>query len=114
VPGSTTWNLQIPADALTRCYDVLVNVRYTGDTASLYANDELLMDQYNSDGTFPISLRHFGGKLSGDSVRLQIVPLTASRKILFDDPSVAADGAQSTLRGIDVHPVYQLSVKASD
>ncbi len=113
VPGSSTWDLQIPPDAMAHCCDMLVEVGYTGDTAALYSRDALLMDQYNSDGIFPISLRHFAGKLV-DSVRLQIVPLTKSRRILFDDPTVAAQGTRATIRHIEAHPVYELSLRVSD
>lgn len=111
LPGAALWSLPIPCKAMEGCQDVRIDVHYTGDFATLYAGGRLVMDQFNYNGVFPISLRHCGEK--ADSFKLQIMPFGAGSQVYSDDPAVRASGTQATIGKIEAHPVYQLVIKAA-
>ncbi len=107
--GATVWSLQIPPKALEGCEDVRLDVHYTGDFAALYAGERLVMDQFNYNGVFSISLRHCGEKTG--AFKLQVMPFGTGSQVYSDDPAVRASGTQATVGKIEAHPVYQLVLK---
>ena len=113
LPGAKTWAIQVPPNALDNCYDMILDVHYTGDVSALYSRNRVIMDQFNYNGVFPISLRHFMDKSAPNSLKMQILPFKADSPSYSDDASVLTKGLEASIEKIVAHPIYQISIKAT-
>jgi len=112
LPGGKTWTIQVPPNALDNCYDMMLNVHYTGDVAALYSRNRVIMDQFNYNGVFPISLRHFMDKSAPHSLKMQILPFKADSPSYADDASIRTKGLETSIEKIEALPIYQISIRA--
>ncbi len=110
LPGAKNWRLDVPKDALKELSDLYLRFDMTGDTAALYADDRLVDDWFIFGPTMTVSLKNVRPPMEKGDLKLQIVPLTASRKIFFEDAEMAKSGLNASLKNVEALPVYEIAV----
>ena len=109
VKGAKYYELTLPA-SIGNLNEAYLKIDYNGDTGAAYLNGKLVADDFYSGLPMIIGLRRFvTGK--PQKMLLQIVPLTAERKIYFED---AVAGQLKNLpvgvKSVNVVAKYELKI----
>jgi beta-galactosidase len=114
LPGSRNWRISIPSDVLAGLSNVFLQFDLTGDTAALYLNDKLINDWFVFGPPMTVGLKQFAGGLGHGDIKLQILPLTDSRNIFFEDAAMKTSGLRAEIKGITAVPEYEITVLPAD
>jgi beta-galactosidase len=92
----------------------LLEIRYTGDVARLYAGGELLMDNFFNGLPWRIGLKRYADALRRGPLELRILPLRADAPV-FIPPSLrpadfGAGGQRAEVQAVEAIPEYELVV----
>ena len=97
---------------LEQVKDIIVTFRYEGSSAALYADGELVADQFYCDGTWKLSLRYLAEKMRGKAITLKVEALAQGDYVFVETvPPMNAQGNAQRLIGLDVECEYQLSLQ---
>jgi hypothetical protein len=110
------WSISLPADALSGMSDLILNIRYAGDVARLYAGDKLLDDDFFNGLDWDVGLKRFLNAKQEVTLKLRVLPLRRDAPVYFEAPrKVAFDGNGQTalVESIRLIPVYELSLHSS-
>jgi len=116
LPGAAQWSLRIPSNALDGLSDVLLQFRYQGDVARLYAGNRLLSDDFFNGLDWPVGLKHLQNAADAQELRLSILPLRKDAPVYFELPyAVEFDKAAQAARlgNVRLIPEYELVLGGS-
>lgn len=111
-----TWSITIPAGASTGLSELFLEIRYTGDVARLYADKELLDDNFFNGRNWCVGLDRFLDVKRENTFKLSILPLRQDAPVYFEIPrKVEFEGNKQSVRleSITLVPEYELSLSPS-
>jgi hypothetical protein len=104
------WTISVPLDARAGSYDTYLDIDYVGDVARIYADGELIADHFYYGPSWRPSLRHWGNRVLGTTLTLEIDPITPKTKCYLE-PSARPDFSRSKsvadVRSFRVEPQYE-------
>jgi hypothetical protein len=110
------WSISIPGDALSGMSDLVLNIRYTGDVARLYADGKLLDDDFFNGLDWDVGLKRFLDARQEATLKLSILPLRQDAPVYFEAPNkfeFNGNGQAARVESIRLVPVYELSLYSS-
>jgi hypothetical protein len=102
----TSYILELPGNYPKNAY---LDLRYTGDKARLYYNQELMSDDFNNGSGWTLGLNRYGD-LEGQSLRLEITPLLSPERVYFDDADAKKKAINAVLQSVRIIPEYEVDV----
>lgn len=116
--NETRYVLQIPSQAIealtnNSVSDVLMRIRYSGDIGWLWADSELLNDNFANGDVWEISLRDYMSAIiaNENQLVLTITPLKEGAKVNVESAMAArtesVDVLIAQLREVELSPIYQ-------
>lgn len=85
------------------CEDILLNIRYEGNIAEIWADDMLLMDDYYYGETFELGLKSFGFP---KNLKLRIFTMEDSSPVYCDISPIMKNKRACRLNSIDAQGIY--------
>jgi beta-galactosidase len=109
--SSAAWSLSIEKGALTGLSDAFLAIRYRGDIARLFANGELIDDQFYYGPEWHIGLKRFADRIKAP-LTLTVLPLRSDAPIYIEGKSTLTftDGQTAALEDVHVIPEYELRI----
>ncbi len=102
------WRVDVPCNYLQGLNNVYLSLKYSGNTARLYKDYELVKDNFNSNVSWDIGLRNLGSEIGCRSLKLKIFPFTKQDRILFDIPPAQASTGKAIIDEISFVPEYKI------
>jgi hypothetical protein len=106
--AAAVWRIHLPEfepDA-----DLRISIDYAGDVARLMAGGKLLTDNFYNGSRFEVGLGRYAGRMQGEELTLQILPLRADAPIYLPDD---ADRGGAVVRGIDLVEELEVAFTSS-
>lgn len=114
VPGARAWCLHGLADTLEGVVDWILSIRYSGDTAALYADRHLVADDFQRGAPMRVSLvrNHLIG-FEGEVI-LQIKPLREHHRLFMENEALRRAAQSANLDSVELIPVYREEISVQD
>lgn len=110
------WSIRVPAVTAPAVRNVFLRITYTGDIARLYADDKLATDDFYKGTPFEFALRQPSHTESGQTLKLQILPLRKDAPIYLPAGakiSFPPSGQIVELQEVEVIPEYRAVAEVS-
>lgn len=105
--GAARYRLAVPAAALDSVSDVLLEIRYVGDVARLYAGDRLLNDNFYNGTPWRISAWRYREEILRGELELRILPLRGDAPIYIPGGVLGFAGQRAELTSITATRVQE-------
>jgi hypothetical protein len=112
---SDKWEISIPSSALDQFYDVYLSIDYVGDRAKIFLDGVLLADHYYFGPAWRPSLRHWGPRVLGKTLTLEIKPLWNDSWCYLESearPDFSGRESIAEIQSFTVEPQYRLVLTA--
>ena len=103
--GAARYRFSVPAAALDSASDVILEIRYVGDVARLYAGDRLLNDNFFNGTPWRISARRYREEIARGDLELRILPLRGDAPVYIPSGVLPFAGQRAELIGVRAVPV---------
>lgn len=105
--GAARYRFSVPAAALDSVSDVLLEIRYVGDVARLYAGDRLLNDNFYNGTPWRVSARRYREEILRGNLELRILPLRGDAPIYIPGGVLGFAGQRAELISISATRVQE-------
>ncbi len=115
LPQAAQWSIAIPPGSMQGLSDVLLEIRYNGDLARLYADHRLLDDNFYNGQPWSIGLSRFLNAQGSGSFELSVLPLRSDAPVYFELPQklqFPLGGQIVQLESVKAVPEYQVVLNA--
>ncbi len=112
--NAAIWQVKAPSDALSGVHDVLLKVKYQGDVARAYVEEQLIDDNFYYGEPWEMGLRNFPAAAM-DGLTIKILPLRKDSPIYLPEdrrPEFDPSGQAINLEGVSADPVYEVQMQA--
>lgn len=87
--------------------DLFIKLRYVGDSAKLYINDEYVDDHFYTGRSWEIGLKHFGFP---KTLKVEIMPLQKNAEIFLEEWPTMEKGYACELMSVEVMTEYKHAI----
>lgn len=112
--GRTRYTIEIPNDYMTGVKDVLLRIKYEGDTGQAFINGEMIHDNFYNGDVWEIGLKTFENPLNEHPITIYITPMKKGVNINVDSPMAGrmeeVDEIIGVLKEAAAQPVYEIKI----
>jgi hypothetical protein len=107
------WRLTVPRDALQDVNDVFLEIHYVGDVGRLYADTNLVDDNFFNGTPWEIGLKELAPAAPTGTFYLEVLPLRKDAPIYLPKtswPDFGNKSEVSELSSVQAHPEYEVTL----